>query len=76
MVAAGLEAAGIVNEYRGMPFESRNSQTNVLRKHEGCNEESSRRQVQLQGALDQVGRQRAKASECWAVRDRLAGRTC
>ena len=73
MVAAGLEAAGIVNEYRGMPFESRNSQENALRKHEGCTEESLRRQVQ--GALNQVGRRCAKASE-WVVWVGLAGRTC
>ena len=54
IAAAGLGAAGIGIGHRDMPFEPRNSKETVLCKHEGCNEESARRQVQ--GALNQVGR--------------------
>ena len=66
-------AAGSSNEQREGWFEPRNSPDNVLRKHEGCDEESARRRVQ--GALDQAGRQRAAASAC-ATQGELAGRTC
>jgi hypothetical protein len=54
VAAAGLGATGIGIGHRDMPFEPRNSKETVLCKHEGCNEESARRQVQ--GALNQVGR--------------------
>ena len=70
---AGWRAAGTGNEHREGWFEPRNSPDNVLRKHEGCDEESARWRVQ--GALDQAGRQRAAASAC-ATQGGLAGRTC
>ena len=73
VAAAGLGAAGIGIGHRDMPFEPRNSTETVLCKHAGSDEESARRQVQ--GALNQVGRRRAKASE-WVAWVGLAGRTC
>ena len=71
--AAGLRAAGTGNGQREGWLEPRTSPDNVLRKHEGCDEESARWRVQ--GALDQAGRQRAAASAC-ATQGELAGRTC
>ena len=61
------------NEQREGFFYPRNSTDIVLRKHEGCDEESARWRVQ--GALDQAGRQRAAASGC-ATQGEPAGRTC
>ena len=58
--AAGLRTAGTGNGQREGWLEPRTSPDNVLRKHEGCDEESARWRVQ--GALDQAGRQRAAAS--------------
>ncbi len=73
VAAAGLRAAGTGNGQREGGFDPRTSTDIVLRKHEGCDEESARWRVQ--GALDQAGRRRAAASEC-AGRGELAGRTC
>ena len=70
---AGLGAAGTANEHREGWLEPMSSPDNVLRKHEGCDEESA--QWRVQGALDQAGRQRAAASAC-ATQGGLAGRTC
>ena len=67
------EAAGIGMGQRGMPFEPRDLSNNFLKHHLGSDEESARRQVQ--GALNQVGRRCAKASE-WVAWVGLAGRTC
>ena len=65
-------AAGSGSGQREGFFEPRNSTDIVLRKHEGCDEESARWRVQ--GALDQAGRRcHAAASECAGE---LAGRTC
>ena len=71
--AAGLRTAGTGNGQREGWLEPRTSPDNVLRKHEGCDEESARWRVQ--GALDQAGRRRAAASGC-ATQGELAGRTC
>ena len=62
--AAGLRAAGTGNGHREGWLEPRTSPDNVLRKHEGCDEESARWRVQ--GALEQLGRRGALVSG-WAA---------
>ena len=62
--AAGLTAAGGGSGQREGFFDPRASTDIVLRKHEGCDEESARWRVQ--GALDRVWSQRAAASGCAA----------
>ena len=54
-----------------MPFDPRNSPETVLRKHEECDKESARRQVQ--GALEQAGRRGALVSECAGAGERWPG---
>ena len=66
-------AQGRAQENEGRAGEPRNSPETVLRKHEECDKESARRQVQ--GALEQAGRRGALVSEC-AGAGELTGRTC
>ena len=70
--AAGFAAAGSGERQRESHFDPWNSLEIVLSKHEGCDEESVRRQVQ--GALDRVWWPRAAVSQC-AMQGGLAGRT-